>query len=120
MTAATFLRQGEPSGLRPVDPSRDLVRVAWLIQTAFADDLDQAGGAQLALGGVRWYTPPPAMKATPLQQVKERAKRIMCASALKQWGIAISSYDVANNKIPQILVRWPGMGSRCSRPYALQ
>ena len=44
-----------------------------------------------------------------LNQVKERAKRIMCASALKQWGIAISAYDVANNKIPQILVRWHGM-----------
>jgi len=44
-----------------------------------------------------------------LHQVKERAKRIMCASALKQWGIAISAYDVANNKIPQILVRWHGM-----------
>ena len=44
-----------------------------------------------------------------LHQVKERAKRIMCASALRQWGIAISAYDAANNKIPQILVRWHGM-----------
>jgi prepilin-type N-terminal cleavage/methylation domain-containing protein len=40
-----------------------------------------------------------------LHQVKE----IMCASALKQWGIAIFAYDVDNNKIPQILVRWHGM-----------
>ena len=44
-----------------------------------------------------------------LHQVKERAKRIMCASALRQWGIAISAYDAANNKIPQTLVRWYGM-----------
>lgn len=35
--------------------------------------------------------------------------RIVCGSALKQWGIAISAYDVANNKIPQILVRRHGM-----------
>ena len=66
MTAATVLRQGEPSGLRPVDPSRDLVRVATLIQTAFADDLDQAGRSMLRdmrnlgrLGPVLWWLDQP-------------------------------------------------------------
>lgn len=66
MTAATVLRQGEPSGLRPVDPSRDLVRVAWLIQTAFADDLDQAGRSMLRdmrnlgrLGPILWWLDQP-------------------------------------------------------------
>ena len=40
-----------------------------------------------------------------LNSVKERAKRIMCASALRQWGIAIAAYNTANNKIPTALVR---------------
>ncbi len=44
-----------------------------------------------------------------LHQVKERAKRIICASALRQWGIALAAYSATNDKIPQILVRRHGM-----------
>jgi ribosomal protein S18 acetylase RimI-like enzyme len=40
-------RRSSLSGLRPVDPGRDLGAVADLIQSAFADDLDQAGYAML-------------------------------------------------------------------------
>jgi prepilin-type N-terminal cleavage/methylation domain-containing protein len=44
-----------------------------------------------------------------LNSVKERAKRILCASALKQWGIAVAAYDAANNTIPTILARQWGL-----------
>ena len=44
-----------------------------------------------------------------LNAVKQRAKRIMCSSALRQWGIAIAAYDVANNKIPTMVVREWGL-----------
>jgi len=44
-----------------------------------------------------------------LNQVKERAKRIMCANALRQWGIAVAAYNAANNKIPTILWREWGL-----------
>ena len=40
-----------------------------------------------------------------LNQVKERAKRIVCANALKQWGIAIHAYNAANDNLMHI-VRW--------------
>ncbi len=40
-----------------------------------------------------------------LNAVKERAKRILCANALRQWGIAVHAYAAANNKIPTVLVR---------------
>ena len=43
-----------------------------------------------------------------LNQVKERAKRIMCASALKQWGIALAAYDTSNDKLMFVIRRWPG------------
>jgi len=41
-----------------------------------------------------------------LNQVKERAKRILCSSALRQWGIALAAYNTANNKIPTTLRRY--------------
>ena len=43
-----------------------------------------------------------------LNQVKERAKRILCANALKQWGIALAAYDATNDKLMFIIRRWPG------------
>lgn len=42
-----------------------------------------------------------------LNQVKERAKRILCASRLRQWGIAIHAYAAANGKLMFIPRRWP-------------
>ena len=44
-----------------------------------------------------------------LNQVKEKARRIMCASALRQWGIAIAAYNMSNNKIPTMVVREWGL-----------
>jgi len=44
-----------------------------------------------------------------LNQVKERARRILCKNALKQWGIALAAYNAANNKIPTILARQWGL-----------
>jgi prepilin-type N-terminal cleavage/methylation domain-containing protein len=44
-----------------------------------------------------------------LNQVKERAKRIMCANALKQWGIALANYSAANDNIPTIVWREWGL-----------
>jgi prepilin-type N-terminal cleavage/methylation domain-containing protein len=41
-----------------------------------------------------------------LNAVKERAKRILCANVLRQWGIALAAYNVANDKIPTIVRRW--------------
>ncbi len=41
-------------GLRPMDPMRDLIRVADLIEEAFADDLDRSG--QSALRELRWLS----------------------------------------------------------------
>ena len=40
-----------------------------------------------------------------LNQVKERAKRIVCANALKQWGIAIHAYNASNDNLMH-MVRW--------------
>ena len=42
-----------------------------------------------------------------LNQVKERAKRILCANRLKQWGIAIHAYTSANGKPMFMVKRWP-------------
>jgi prepilin-type N-terminal cleavage/methylation domain-containing protein len=44
-----------------------------------------------------------------LNSVKERAKRIMCGNALRQWGIAVAAYSAANNKVPTVLVRQWGV-----------
>jgi prepilin-type N-terminal cleavage/methylation domain-containing protein len=42
-----------------------------------------------------------------LNQVKERAKRILCSNRLKQWGIAIHTYNTANSdKMMKIVKRW--------------
>ena len=41
-----------------------------------------------------------------LNQVKERARRILCANALKQWGIAVFSHNTANNKLMFMIRRW--------------
>ncbi len=40
-----------------------------------------------------------------LNQVKERAKRILCSNRLKQWGIAIHAYNVANDDRMMVMVR---------------
>jgi len=42
-----------------------------------------------------------------LNQVKERAKRILCMNRLKQWGIAIAAYNTANDNL-MFMVRWWG------------
>jgi ribosomal protein S18 acetylase RimI-like enzyme len=62
VTTVVIRRHCEPSGLRPVDPVRDIVAVADLIQAAFADDLDQTGHAMLRemramgrLGPLLWW-----------------------------------------------------------------
>ncbi len=47
MTSLAVQRRRELSGLRPVDPFRDLSAIADLIQTSFSDDLDQSGYAML-------------------------------------------------------------------------
>jgi len=44
-----------------------------------------------------------------LNSVKERAKRILCLSALRQWGIAISAYNAANDNLMFIIRRYGGM-----------
>ncbi len=43
MTAAAAVRSPSRSGLRPVDPRRDLVGLADLIELAFVDSLDPSG-----------------------------------------------------------------------------
>ena len=41
-----------------------------------------------------------------LNSVKERARRILCASALRQWGIALAAYNVANDNLMFVIRRW--------------
>ncbi len=62
MVAVIARRKIEVSGLRPMEPSRDLAEVARLIQIAFADELDRAGRAALRemrnmsrLGPLLWW-----------------------------------------------------------------
>lgn len=62
MVAVIARRKTEASGLRPLEPSRDLAEVARLIQIAFADELDRAGRAALRemrnmsrLGPLLWW-----------------------------------------------------------------
>lgn len=62
MVAVAARRQTESSGLRPMEPARDLPGVARLIQSAFADDLDRSGQAALRemrnmgrLGPLLWW-----------------------------------------------------------------
>jgi len=43
-----------------------------------------------------------------LNSVKERAKRILCASRLRQWGIALAAYSAANDNIPTLVRRYGG------------
>jgi len=47
MVAVIARRKTATSGLRPMEPARDLAGVARLIQAAFADELDRAGQAAL-------------------------------------------------------------------------
>lgn len=59
MTAAIMLRSGDdPSGLRPVNPRRDMRAVADLIETAFSSGLDDEGRRMLRwmriLGRTGW------------------------------------------------------------------
>jgi ribosomal protein S18 acetylase RimI-like enzyme len=70
MTSLAVHRRSPPSGLRPVDPSRDLGAVADLIQSAFAEDLDEAGHAMLRelrtlsrLGPLLWWLDGPGAAA---------------------------------------------------------
>ena len=42
-----------------------------------------------------------------LQQVKERARRILCMNCLKQWGIALHGYNTENDN-PMFMLRWWG------------
>jgi prepilin-type N-terminal cleavage/methylation domain-containing protein len=44
-----------------------------------------------------------------LNSVKERARRILCANALRQWGIAVAAYAAANDNIPTIMWREWGL-----------
>jgi len=44
-----------------------------------------------------------------LNSVKERAKRILCLNALRQWGIAITAYNAANDNLMFIPRRWGGV-----------
>jgi len=62
MVAVIARPKTEASGLRPLEPSRDLAEVARLIQIAFADELDRAGRAALRemrnmsrLGPLLWW-----------------------------------------------------------------
>ena len=41
-----------------------------------------------------------------LNQVKERAKRLLCANNLKQWGIAIFAHNTSNNNLMFMCRRW--------------
>jgi prepilin-type N-terminal cleavage/methylation domain-containing protein len=45
-----------------------------------------------------------------LNQVRERARRILCANALKQWGIAIFSYNTTNDNLMFMIRRYPPEG----------
>jgi len=42
-----------------------------------------------------------------LNSVKERAKRILCANRLRQWGIALAAYNAANDNL-MFMLRWWG------------
>lgn len=62
MATAVIRQQKQLSGLRPIEPGRDLGKVANLIQTAFADDLDRSGQSMLRemrtlsrLGPLLWW-----------------------------------------------------------------
>jgi prepilin-type N-terminal cleavage/methylation domain-containing protein len=43
-----------------------------------------------------------------LNQVKDRARRILCGSALRQWGIALAAYSSTNDNLMFVIRRWPG------------
>jgi len=43
-----------------------------------------------------------------LNSVKERAKRILCANRLKQWGIALHAYNAANDNLMSMCRWWGG------------
>jgi prepilin-type N-terminal cleavage/methylation domain-containing protein len=45
-----------------------------------------------------------------LNQVRERARRILCANALKQWGIAIAAYSTANDNLMFTIRRYTYLG----------
>lgn len=62
MVAVLAHRKRETSGLRPMEPARDLAAVARLIQAAFAQELDRSGQAALRemrnmsrLGPLLWW-----------------------------------------------------------------
>jgi ribosomal protein S18 acetylase RimI-like enzyme len=62
MVAVVSRPKTKTSGLRPMEPARDLAGVARLIQAAFADDLDRSGRAALRemhsmsrLGPLLWW-----------------------------------------------------------------
>jgi prepilin-type N-terminal cleavage/methylation domain-containing protein len=43
-----------------------------------------------------------------LNQVKDRARRILCGNALRQWGIALAAYNSANDDLMFVIRRYPG------------
>ena len=43
-----------------------------------------------------------------LNSVKERARRLLCLNALRQWGIAVIAYNVTNDNLMFIPRRWGG------------
>jgi len=51
-----------------------------------------------------------------LNAVKERARRIMCANALRQWGIALAAYNTTNDNLMFVIRRWPGWGVPQGQP----
>ncbi len=62
MVAVVARQKAQSSGLRPMEPARDLAGVARLIQVAFANDLDRSGQAVLRemhnmsrLGPLLWW-----------------------------------------------------------------
>jgi len=52
-----------------------------------------------------------------LNTVKERAKRILCANRLKQWGIAVHAYAAENDNIMFMVRRWPTPAIPQGLPY---
>jgi len=53
-----------------------------------------------------------------LNSVKERAKRILCANRLRQWGIALAAYNAANDNLMHMVRWWGDPANNSANPYA--